>query len=327
MNEYRKPYPNELYHYGVKGMRWGIINEDELVGRKPGKNKTSNPAHSRAFSNAARQKARSFIKNKKVSDFKRAFEVATQKTADAALDMLSVGLIGSVVAGAIRKKQFATERANATQVDKNGLKLQTPPPKTTKENLVRSNPNYFTRKMEYVANCTNCSMTFEARERGYEVEAQPIVNRDVNETINVLQEAYPGAEPVHIVKEPRFDHPDGWPSTIEELYEYEHELYNINLSNGDNNEKLIEKVKQAFAKEPVGSRGQLLVTWKTGGGHALNYEIDKNHKLVILDPQVNKRYKGIQAEHFLSRLNTITYTRLDNCEINAEALKERNVLK
>lgn len=22
MNEYRKPYPNELYHYGVKGMKW-----------------------------------------------------------------------------------------------------------------------------------------------------------------------------------------------------------------------------------------------------------------------------------------------------------------
>ncbi len=327
MNEHRKPYPNELYHYGVKGMKWGIINEDELVGRKSGKNKTSNPAHSRAFSNAARQKALAFIKSKKLSDFKRGFEVATQKTADATLDALSVGIIGSVVAGAIRKKQFATERANATQVDKNGLKLQTPPPKTTKENLVRSNPNYFTRKMEYVANCTNCSMTFEARERGYEVEAQPIVNRSFNDTLNVLKETYPGAEPIHIVKEPHLDHPDGWPSTVEELLEYENEMFDINRDNGDNNEKLIAEVNRAFANEPVGSRGQLLITWKAGGGHALNYEIDKNHKLIILDPQSNKKYEGREVVRFLRCVNTVTYTRLDNCNIDTKALKERNVLK
>lgn len=32
-------YPNYLMHYGVKGMRWGVVHEYEAVGRSTSKTK------------------------------------------------------------------------------------------------------------------------------------------------------------------------------------------------------------------------------------------------------------------------------------------------
>lgn len=318
LNEYygshRPDYVNELRHYGVKGMRWGIINEDPLVGRKPGKKKES-------LTTKARKAARDFIKSKKVREAKAFMAKAGRLTAETALDILSEQtIVGEITAGAIRRKMYTTERDKATKTDSNGVKLQDPPPKTTKENLTRSNPNYFTRKEEYTKNCTNCSMTFEARERGYEVEAAPVVNRSAQDNYRILSEVYEGA-----TQQPVWDFdldklPENWPETTADWQDYYSMLEYMNNKAGTDNENLINAVLTALAKEPPGSRGQIVVRWKTGGGHAMNYEIDKKGNPIFYCPQTNQKFSGYKLKSFLKNVSTFSYSRLDNCKINSEAL-------
>ena len=317
-NEYygshRPDYVNELIHYGVKGMRWGIINEDPLVGRKPGKKKES-------LTTRARKAARDFIKSKKVREAKQFVKKAGRVTAEVALDILAEEpLIGDYTAALIRRKMYTAERDAAKKTDSNGVKLQNPPPDSTKENLSRTNPNHYTGKDEYTKNCTNCSMTFEARERGYEVEAAPIVSRTARENYKVLSEVYEGATQTAVWDFEWANIPEDWPKTDEDWLEYQYYLMQMEQAAGEYNINLIKAVYSAFAKEPPGSRGQVTVRWKGGGGHAMNYEIDKNGKPVLYCPQTNQVFKGDALIGLLMNVTTFSYARLDNCKLNSEAL-------
>lgn len=78
---------------------------------------------------------------------------------------------------------------------------------------------------------------------------------------------------------------------------------------------------ETLAKEASGSRGELGVTWKAGGGHSMAYEIF-NGKPVIIDNQSGKMFKDIASfrETFGDTISTAGYTRLDDAHLNANFL-------
>ena len=330
----RPPYPNELYHHGVKGQKWGVVHEYKLKGRKSKKKKDSivDKAKDKIedATTATKKAAKSVSKTAKKVEKKvdAAIDKAEKVASEAALDALEYsGGAGWYLSKHIRAQMYEKERSTAKNVDKNGVKLQDPPPKTIKENLDRTNPNFYTMEDEWTNNCTNCAMTFEARRRGYEVQAEAIVGRTPKETFNVLKEVYEGAD-VNPVWDFDWENlPEGWPSTEEELELYYELAQEIIDAAGPNNENLIAAVMEEFSKEPPGSRGMLTVMWSTGGGHAMNYEIDKNGELILYCPQTDTVWKGKEAIEFFRSVCTVSYTRLDNCKLDSKDLIKDGVSK
>ena len=91
----RYPYPDELYHYGVKGMKWGIINEDIknfFVNRnKKKKKKSKNSSSSNSSTNSddiktriAKVRQAQFIEQQRNQERdRRAQDIALQAQKDA----------------------------------------------------------------------------------------------------------------------------------------------------------------------------------------------------------------------------------------------------
>lgn len=68
MSMWKYTYQDELYHYGVKGMKWGVIRTAEQLGHIVKSAKSlydSNKAKKRAKEEAAMAKKRSKITNPK----------------------------------------------------------------------------------------------------------------------------------------------------------------------------------------------------------------------------------------------------------------------
>lgn len=81
-------------------------------------------------------------------------------------------------------------------------------------------------------------------------------------------------------------------------------------------------IEQIEKSQPEGSRGNLSVTWGnpvSGGGHSMFYEI-KNGKLVIYDGQSGKIYDN--PEKILQNCSSVDIGRLDNLKFDKNGIKE-----
>lgn len=178
--------------------------------------------------------------------------------------------------------------------------------------LFNVNPNYYDTFYNYYAdgntsmfeefnkwslNCANCSVAYELRRRGYDVEAAAYKEEN-SHLSNTLKNVY---------KDPK--------------------VYKIKSS--DNT----FKVEKALKTQTPGSRGELDVEWKGGGGHSLAYEVQKNGNVVILDTQTktyysdsplsnstvgDSNYKSISDLE--SSIQKATFFRTDNLELNEGVL-------
>ena len=93
----------------------------------------------------------------------------------------------------------------------------------------------------------------------------------------------------------------------------------ISATVGLNNNYAKEVIKSIEKDQPNGARGNLIVRWGGGGAHSMVYEI-KNNKLVILDSQLNKIYTN--PEKVLRSCINVQYARLDNLRFNTKSIKE-----
>lgn len=103
----------------------------------------------------------------------------------------------------------------------------------------------------YSNNCAYCTLAYDMRQRGYDVEASA-VGKLISNTPEVIESWYEGGK-ISMVS----------PDTIEK--------------------KILETNEE-------GARGQFIVYWEGGGGHSLTYEVE-NGTVYIRDCQINKMYK------------------------------------
>lgn len=77
-----------------------------------------------------------------------------------------------------------------------------------------------------------------------------------------------------------------------------------------------------LSTQPEGSRGELGVGWKMGGGHSLAYEIVKG-KPVIFDTQRQMKFKTADdwSKAFTLEVAGASFTRLDNKQLNNDWLE------
>lgn len=335
----RQPYPNELYHHGIKGQKWGVRRYQNPDG-------TLTPAGRERYNVGSINRSASSDATKSLaSKGMSKGDIDPEVASIAAVTTLAVvAPLIPVVARSVKaskakkfKKQCDKERAMAKTDPKTGLKLIPPPPKTTDENLKRVNPNYsISNDEKWHSNCVNCSLAFELRRRGYEVQAKPNpLGEDTEKYLpktfkNPKRKVVGKEHPVttvlnrHNMTEEDIDKLD-----MDELSRISSEMYEewekVYAHNGKGKKNLIAEFHSAMAKEPAGSRGQLGLAWGPFGGHSICYEINGKGECIIYDPQSGEKYTGKKVDKLLKHAELIDYTRLDNLEINPEVCKKEVV--
>lgn len=187
------------------------------------------------------------------------------------------------------------------------------------EDLAKSNPNHGTSDA-YSYNCAYCTMAYELRQRGYDVEAKPALylneatgdptsglttegmisvykNADVKSISDVLD------LPLSDTILDRFAGPGVGP----------HNKHDYNYTDAE----ITAKIEQGILSYGEGSRGTFNVSWDgIDSAHALIWEVE-NGKVVIKDPQVNST--GTVYD-YISRADDFDYYRTDNLEFSDEVL-------
>lgn len=141
------------------------------------------------------------------------------------------------------------------------------------------NPTYKSTTVTSSNNCALCTVAYDMRRRGYDVIARQ------NAPISLLYD---------INKD-----------DIGVMYK---NSKNIVTNTAENSIK-------RMSNEPEGSRGALFMSWGSGGGHVVAYEIE-NGKPVIYDAQIGKKTSDILNSDYAKDSTNWSFTRLDNADPN-----------
>ena len=313
---YIHPKDDELMHYGVKGMHWGIrryqpyTSSNKRKGGKTGKFIGNN------------QKLTKDNKDSLLllAPFAPHIAFATALAASAAASAIKKG-----VNTGRAKKAIAHINANKNLDPKTGLK-KVDKPESVSESMKMINTERQGRKREALVNrqenCTSCAMALTLRQKGYDVRAKemPTGRGDNKEYMNKIF----GAKPTYVDKQ----YSDSNFSVKKKGLYYmdtrklteEQQLARNAAANGAN-KKHADDVER-WAKSQPNQSGQLMLRWGQGGGHATNYEITDG-KMVIHDPQSNKTLKGGAMREWLTQSWTSDFYRLDDKNIkNAKMARD-----
>ena len=178
---------------------------------------------------------------------------------------------------------------------KRGLKIQSGK-SSIKDNLRAVNPR------SYQTNCMYCTIAFELRRRGYDVEANGVTTGGLPSNIN--QKIFPKAK-------------------VRSCYTSK----NMSMraaqqiaASKEGNVEVEKKVSDALRKQGVGARGNMMICLAPYAGHSVAYEVTKNgYKL--FDAQQNTEYDEGKSKEFLRRSLFVEYARYDNVEFNDKAVQ------
>lgn len=161
----------------------------------------------------------------------------------------------------------------------------------------------------YQQNCGYCSLAYDMRKRGYDVEAKPAYwhNNEFDPDAYSDKTYYVAASGLsnHEIEKCYKGN-----AQFTEVQEIANEMQKRNIALTTNN--MIDYVEESLVKQGDGARGILSVAWTYGGGHAINYEVVGN-QVVVRDCQTGKVYKMSDFKGLVSQVN---YMRTDTLEPN-----------
>lgn len=132
-------------------------------------------------------------------------------------------------------------------------------PMTVQTAAAGTNPNYTQYIKEWTHNCQRCVSAFEARMRGYDVEALPRILNGTDEL-------------------PYMNNKTGWLSVYQNPV-----VTSIHKSTGKACKDAIEQEMSGWGD---GARAIVRVRWKGGGGHVFN-AVQENGQTIFVDAQNN----------------------------------------
>lgn len=194
------------------------------------------------------------------------------------------------IVGEIKNKRYKEQREKEPIDPKTGFHVKTER-LSPEQDIQRVNPQHYDLDDGTKNNCMLCSVSYDLRRRGYDVQAN---RADSGYNIQDIARWYKGAEVIPIK----------------------------NTSDGksiDNN-KIVSDFEDAVKKQGEGASGIITVEWTSnGGGHAMHYEY-RDGQIYISDPQTGKIYKN--PKDVLKLTSGASIIRLDNKEVNWKAVKE-----
>ena len=251
--------------------------------------------------------------------------------------------------------QVSSLNKNPNKVD--GLKVQSHD-ETRTESMSKTNPHY-NDKVDpklYKQNCSNCSVAYDMRQRGYDVEANPNNGGTYSQydAVDEIATLYDGNnKPVGSSSNLKWDDNtkytwggfkggDGFTfkdetsnkvlqsakedKTVEEKYRtwepYGTTLDRKAAAQHINNKTYLDNLEKEMLKGGNGSRGVFEVTWSNGGyacgGHSMAYEV-YNGKVIIVDAQTNEKHS---ISDFYENTCCGAFIRLDNMEPTDDITKK-----
>lgn len=283
----KTPYPSELYHYGVKGMKWGVRRTPEQLGHRTSRIINNGSYKLTKYTSPTRESAKSIPKR---------FAVNVLAMTIPGFGMAyNANLIQQFAKYNFDGKDYTRKEGSYEKLSE--LKKKTSPT-DIRDDLKNANPRLGNQKGK-INNCTFCTVAMEMRQRGYDVQARSKAKGAVTETLysNMFEDfkmSYPKVE--RASKESRKDY-------VNRAYD--------NLCNE------IEKCGN-------GSRGYVGITWeKSNSGHAMYWKVE-NNRVTFYDGQSGKT--NPEKIFALADPNGHSYARLDNLKLK-EGVTEAVVSK
>lgn len=327
----------ELAHHGIKGQRWGVRRFQNYDGTRigaGGKKKTTTSTKKKKHDFKDYSKSDTHMRGEtwgmaglslvglaastavNAAAFSAGYIsgqgiLAELMTAVGTVSWTSLGVAGEIsnAVANTKEKKFAKERAQNPIDKKTGFHKKTTE-MTPKEDMERVNPAYKNWDENTKNNCVLCTMSYELRRRGYDVQAQKATKGYDGDTL--AADWYKGAKS----KQQK----GSWSDS--EAIDASMRGEKMAWKNPQQHEEMVNGAIKTIESQPKGARGQITVVWDgTSSGHSLAYA-NENGKLVLYDTQANERYEGNSAKRYLERTCQINVTRLDNCEINMKYIKE-----
>lgn len=248
-----------LVHYGVKGMKWGVRKEYEPKGRSSAQ---KSPVQASKIEAAKNKKGLDKI----IETEKGRTEIHINGKDDYDRYRSEIPLYRDWSPGDYFPESVALKKfRELPRIDESH--------NAAYERFAINNdgPTY-ERRM----NCFECSITYEMRKRGYDVQANERMGGFNHEILHAFN-----------VKD------------------------SFTVSSSSNDEAYNRVAGQCLAYGD-GARGTVLMYWPTGGGHAINWEV-KNGKFILLDNQQSE-VSGDDSFANCDPTN-IEIWRLDNAEV------------
>lgn len=345
--------PEELVHYGVKGMKWGVRKKRDGGG---GGKQARREARAKKFDTksaglknqinqleANKQRQSAFgrsVTNRKIADLQKK-KAQADKDAEAKRQgklsrrqkqvIVGAAVVGTLVAAGVTYKLVNSGEARqminkgkgkitGKQFEfKKDPSLATPdlPPGILRTIADGVNPGYHQNKIGSATNCRRCTFAYELRRRGFDVTATRTPTGSGQHAIGLFNALDTESKDFSMRKAAKAIKLGVDDPAIQRISRLAKNVSSENpiLTPGS------KAIFRDLAKQPSGSRGELGVRWVDGGGHSMAYEIVKG-AVHILDTQTGRVFSS--PEEFAQSLPLVGkagFTRLDNVPLDAQFLQ------
>lgn len=314
LDERKAMRATSLSHYGIAGQKWGRRRWQYKDGsltpegyphygyngpREAGNSDSTNKKKSKKSSESTIEKTRN----------NKAEKVGWAKDHNLVNFIPVTNLIGMTVdetTSIARNITYNNERKKSKTDPKTGLLLKNDNSLSMKDDAKRVNPNYgraIQGTKNYSSNCQFCTMSYDLRRRGYEVQAGK--RKTGGDT--------------------------GWfAGMYKPPAEYTTFLAN-DLRNqaklGKKNRHYTDAVNDEIRKQGDGARGQVSLGWDKWSGHSIAYEV-KDGKVNYIDAQNGKMFNEKNFKNYVKHADDrVSVCRLDNIEPDIKAMKDSGVVK
>lgn len=266
---------SELYHYGVQGMKWGVRNAYEPSPRKSGSGDAT---------------VYGSVKSKSISVAMKILNMLSPIPISA---LVSVGtkMYSKVKSGEEASKELLEKKVELSKKTKEF---------TAEKDAKAVNPGFTGLGGGNSNNCSNCTMSYELRRRGYDVTAKPLYGGRKQDDISRM-----------------FGKPKEYHVSVPPLSNPRDQAFG-NLT-GKRGKEGYKSLMSDLGKQPEGARGAIKIAFNSGMGHIFNWE-KTGGKARLVETQ---NY-GSNPDRYFKDVNpdSIVYFRTDNAKINMKLVHE-----